>query len=107
MKRKHSQVRADNEEEKLEEPFDWNKSERIFYKAPGKSSKSKKRGPDIKIYYFRMYGRPTPLKMLLSHHGLDYEDIMLSPSEFEKLRDEGLFEFDQVPVLEMDGERYP
>ena len=45
--------------------------------------------------------------MLLSHHGLDYEEIMLGEPEFHTMREEGLFEFDQLPVLELDGERYP
>ena len=57
----------------------------------------------MKLYYFDMYGRAEPIRMLLHLAGEKYEDIRVDQDEgFDKLLKENKLEFGQVPVLELD-----
>lgn len=60
----------------------------------------------MKLYYFDIYGRAEPMRMLLWHAKQAFEDVRLSPEDFAKLKGEGKFEFGQVPALEIDGKTY-
>ena len=60
----------------------------------------------MKLYYFDCYGRAEPTRILLWHAKVDYENITFDWSQFPKIKAEKNFEFNQVPVLEMDGEQY-
>lgn len=60
----------------------------------------------IKIHYFGMHGRAEPIRMLLSHAKVEYEDLRFSFEEFGKAKAEGKYEFGQVPAVEVDGVMY-
>ena len=60
----------------------------------------------MKLYYFGVYGRAEPIRMLLAHAKIEYEDVRLDHEQQQKLKAEGKFEFGQVPVLEIDGKTY-
>jgi glutathione S-transferase len=67
--------------------------------------------PVIKLHYFKGYGysRAEAIRILLAHSGVPYEDVIyiLEDEEFKKAKEKGeLFEFGQVPVLEIDGKTY-
>lgn len=57
----------------------------------------------MKLYYFDIYGRAESLRLLLWHAKAEFEDVRLTPEEFAKKKEEGVFEWGQVPVLEVDG----
>ena len=60
----------------------------------------------MKLYYFDIYGRAEPIRMLLRHAKVDFEDVKFEFPEFKTLKEEkgDKFEFGQVPVLELaDG----
>eukprot|EP00347_Sterkiella_histriomuscorum_P012595 403367965 len=65
----------------------------------------------IKLYYFDIYGRAEPIRMLLIHAGIEFEDIQYNYLEFPQLKEDAgghdpRFEFDQLPVIELDGEYF-
>ncbi len=60
----------------------------------------------MKLYYFDCYGRGEPIRMLLNHAKVEWEDIQFNYQKFHELKAQELFEFDQVPVLEMEGEKF-
>lgn len=62
----------------------------------------------MKLYYFDVYGRAEPIRMLLNHAKVEFEDIRLTEEDFAKLKREGTvpMEFGQVPVLEYEGKHY-
>ena len=63
----------------------------------------------MKLYYFDIYGRAEPLRILLKHAKQEFEDVRFEFGEFKILKEEmgDRFEFGQVPVLEMpDGSTF-
>ena len=60
----------------------------------------------MKFYYFDCYALGEDVRMILHHAKVEYEDIRFtydSPrQEFEDLKNTGIFEFGQVPMLELD-----
>ena len=63
-----------------------------------------------KLYYFKFYGRAEPIRFALSALGVDYEDVEIKgklsdgeegAKEWEEAK--GKFEFEQLPVLDIDG----
>jgi glutathione S-transferase len=60
----------------------------------------------IKLWYFDMYGRAEPIRLMLTYLEAPFEDIRLSREEFGKLKAEGFFEFGQVPAAEWEGKMY-
>ena len=56
----------------------------------------------MKLYYFDLYGIGEPIRMLLTYCKVQFEDIRLDGDKMVKLKSEGLFEFGQTPMLELD-----
>ena len=57
----------------------------------------------IKLYYFDVYARAEPIRILLNHAKVTFEDVRLTGPEFGALKGEGAFEFGQLPALKIDG----
>jgi len=57
----------------------------------------------MKLYYFDIYARAEPLRILLSHAKAEYENVYITKEDLAKLKEEGKLEFGQVPVLEHNG----
>ena len=59
-----------------------------------------------KLYYWPIHGRAEPIRMLLSHAGVSFEDIEVTPEIFARLTQDDCLEFEQLPMLELPtGER--
>ncbi|KAG3110488.1 hypothetical protein PI125_g9982 [Phytophthora idaei] len=56
----------------------------------------------LKLTYFPVAGRAEPIRLAFFVGGIDFEDVRLSFDEFEKVKSE--LPFNQLPVLEVDGE---
>ena len=53
----------------------------------------------MKLYYFDIYGRAESIRMLAAHAKLPLENDFLADGKFMKLKEEGVLEFGQVPML--------
>lgn len=59
----------------------------------------------MKLYYFDIYGRAEFIRMLLHHTKVEFEDIRINGEKLQELKDSGVLEFGQVPLLEHDGKQ--
>ena len=57
----------------------------------------------IKVHYFPLYGRAEPIRMLLAHAKVDFENVNHTFAELPALKAGGTLEFGQLPVIEVDG----
>jgi len=62
--------------------------------------------PKVKLHYFDLYARAEPIRLLLTHAKVSFEDVRYSFEDAEKLKQTGILEFGQMPVLEIDGKFY-
>ena len=56
-----------------------------------------------KLYYFDLYGRGEPIRMLLHHAKVEFEDKRVTNEEFAQLREDGTLPSGQVPLWEDEG----
>ncbi|CDW88198.1 glutathione s-transferase [Stylonychia lemnae] len=59
----------------------------------------------MKLVYFDVYGRAEPIRMLLNHAKVEFEDFRIGFAEWPALKagDNPVLEFEQVPVLVLDN----
>ena len=61
----------------------------------------------MKLYYFAMYGRAEPIRLMLTAAGLEFEDVRITFDEWKDLKsDTEKFEYGCMPVLEREGKYY-
>jgi glutathione S-transferase len=60
----------------------------------------------VKVYYFDMYGKGEPIRMILTHAKVEFEDVRISHADWPTQKKELNLEFGQVPAVEMDGTLY-
>ena len=53
----------------------------------------------MKLMYFPIMGRAEPIRMLLTHAQVEFEDERVSFEAFNHMKEDGLVEFGQLPVL--------
>ena len=53
----------------------------------------------LKLSYFPLMGRAEPIRMLLTHAQVEFEDERVSFATFKTMKDNGELEFGQLPVL--------
>ena len=58
----------------------------------------------MKLHYFDIYGRAEPIRMLLNHAKVEFEDVRHQMQDWPKLKQESDFEFAQLPVLYVTDE---
>ena len=56
------------------------------------------------LFYFDLYGRGEPIRMLLTHAKVDFVDNRISNEEFAQMREDGRLPSGQVPLWQ-DGDR--
>ena len=57
-----------------------------------------------KLIYFDMNGRAAPIRMMLDHKKVVYEDSRISQDEFKVGKQEGKWEY--LPVWQESGEQF-
>ena len=57
----------------------------------------------LKYIYFDVYARGEPIRILLNHAKVTFEDERLSFEDFGPRKAAGEFEMGQLPVLLIDG----
>ena len=55
------------------------------------------------LYYFDLYGRGEPMRMLLSHAQVQFDDKRITQEEFITMREDGTLPSGQVPLWEDEG----
>lgn len=60
----------------------------------------------MKLHYFDAYGRAEPIRMLLNHAKVEFEDHRFGREEWPQVKTELNLEFGQVPMLEFEGKQY-
>lgn len=57
------------------------------------------------LHYFQAHGRAEAIRMLLKGAGVEFEDRQHTREEWPGLKFSGDFEFEQMPMLEIDGHK--
>ena len=55
-----------------------------------------------KVYYFDIYGKAEPIRMMLTHAKVEFEDVRFNGEQFKEAKESGKFEFGQVPAFETE-----
>ena len=60
----------------------------------------------IKVHYFSLFARAEPTRMMLTKAGVPFEDIRVTGDSWKALKESGVLEYNQVPMVELeDGTR--
>ena len=62
--------------------------------------------PKYTLHYFGGNGRAVIARAILSFAKADWTNDLIKKEDWPKLKTSGLCEFEQVPVLEVDGKKY-
>ena len=62
--------------------------------------------PKYILHYFGVNGRAVIARALLTYAKADWENNYVGEKEWFKIKKSGIYEFEQVPVLEVDGKKY-
>ena len=54
----------------------------------------------LKLHYFPLYGRGEPIRMLLDHAGVKFEENKITFADWPALKTSGKFEGGFIPGLE-------
>jgi glutathione S-transferase len=65
-----------------------------------------KKWKSIKLTYFNLNSRAAVIRAILTYSKVKFEEERIEMKDWAEVKKKGLFEFDQVPVLEIDGEQY-
>ena len=57
----------------------------------------------VKVYYFDIYAKAEPIRMLLNHAKVEFEDVRMTQEQWPAIKQELNLEFGQVPAVELDG----
>lgn len=58
----------------------------------------------MKLYYFDLYARGEPIRLLLNHANIEFEDVRVTGPTWQEFKaDKEKCPYGQVPVLEVDG----
>ena len=56
----------------------------------------------MKIYYFDLYARAEPTRMMLYKAGVQFEDNRMAGDAWKEFKESGVLEYGQMPMLELD-----
>ena len=60
----------------------------------------------IKVYYFDLFARAEPTRMMLTKAGVEFEDIRVTGDSWKELKSSDKLEYGQIPMVELeDGTR--
>ena len=58
------------------------------------------------LHYFGMNGRAAIPRAILTYAKADWTNDAIAMTDWPKIKKSGLCEFEQVPILEVDGKKY-
>ena len=56
----------------------------------------------MKLYYFNVFARAEPIRMMLSYAKVPFEDCRIGFDAMNAMKAEGSLEYGQLPMLELD-----
>ena len=56
----------------------------------------------MKLYYFGVYGRGEPIRMVLHKAGVEFEDVRFTQDQWKEAKAAGLSPSGQLPMIELD-----
>jgi glutathione S-transferase len=59
--------------------------------------------PKLELLYFNVDGKGEPLRLMMGHAKLAFDDTRISFEQFTKMKESGELAFGQVPMLKVDG----
>ena len=59
----------------------------------------------MKLHYFDFYARAEPIRFLAAHAKLPLENVYMTFEEWPTAKTSGLYEFGQLPMLEIEGKQ--
>jgi glutathione S-transferase len=60
---------------------------------------------NAKLYYFSLNGKANPIRAVLTWKKVEYEDVKYDFSSWPAAKKSGIFEFEQMPMLEVNGKK--